>query len=225
MSKHDFNHRLEFLYYFILFMSSQPRPSLSSNRNIVCGIHQPHSSSFGMDNHQRITIYWFIECLLFTRHNVIFNCYWNSITVILQKTFFRERMWGLKRFSILLELTNALHIRSKVGNHIYVHLTVKVFCFPPSYDAYNFKISFLSFPLKSHKCLLFCVKMSLVIMTMLYQTIQPLMAHWVGIQLLSTNNIFLHMTITYICSECSKVFYSEMVLDSTYMRYLKYSNS
>lgn len=77
----------------------------------------------------------------------------------------------------------------------------------------------LNYIFKLHTYLLVCVKISMFIMNMPYQTIQPLMADLVGIQLLSINNVFLHMIITYVCSECSKVFYSEMALDSTCMKY------
>ena len=47
-------------------------------------------------------------------------------------------------------------------------------------------------------------------MTMPYQTVHALMADLVGIQLLSINNIFLRMIITYICSKRSEVFDSEV---------------
>lgn len=64
-------------------------------------------------------------------------------------------------------------------------------------------------------------------MTMVPQTIQPLMADPVGSQLLSVSNttshITLHMTITYICSDCSEVFTLENVRRKIHLRVFYYN--
>lgn len=76
----------------------------------------------------------------------------------------------------------------------------------PIISKYLFKI----LTLKSHKYLVFCDNISLIIITMPYQTIHALMENLVGIQLLSINNMFLCMIITYICSKRFEVFDSEV---------------